>query len=282
MNGFDPRLTPARPDLAAAHLKGKIAAPRYAEGVPYRIVRGRAGLRAKPDRDATMDNELLFGEGFTVYDIANGWAWGQSAEDGYVGYLRDVALGEEASAPTHRVAALMTPLLPAPGIRRPHSDMLPMNAKVKAEAHEKGFVRIAPDGYVYARHLAPLGEHARDWVEIGERFVRAPYVWGGKTVAGIDCSGLVQSALEAGGISAPRDTDMQERALGRPLAGTPDFSGLRRGDLVFWADHTGIMMDASHLLHASAFSMEVTVEKLADVVVRNTASGRPVTSVRQL
>lgn len=282
MNGFDPRLTPARPDLAAAYLKDKVAAPRYAEGVSYRIMRGRAGLRTKPDHDATMDNELLFGEGFTVYDIANGWAWGQSAEDGYVGYLRDIALGEEAPAPTHRVSASMTPLLPAPDIRRPYLDMLPMNAKVAVETREGNFARIAPDGYVFARHVVVLAHAEKDWVAVAERFIRAPYVWGGKTAAGIDCSGLVQSALEAGGISAPRDTDMQERALGRVLAAAPDLSGLQRGDLVFWSDHTGIMVDASYLLHASAFSMEVTVEKLADAVARNSASGRPVTSIRRL
>lgn len=282
MNGFDPRLTPARPDLAAAQLRGKIEAARYAEGVSYRIVCGRAGLHAKPDHDATMDNELLFGEGFTVYDIANGWAWGQSARDGYVGYLRHAALGEEAPAPTHRVTASMTPLLPAPDIRRPYSDMMPMNAKVKVEGSEGDFVRIAPGGYIFARHLAPLSESAKDWVAIAERFIRAPYVWGGKTVAGIDCSGLVQGALEAGGISAPRDTDMQERALGRTLAVAPDLSGLQRGDLVFWADHAGIMLDASRLLHASAFRMEVTIERLADAVARNAASHRPVTSIRRL
>ena len=282
MAAFDPRLTPARPDLAAASLRGQIEATRYVEGKPYQILRGRAGLRVKPDHNACMDDELLFGEGFTVYEIANGWAWGQSAQDGYVGYLRDVALGEGTPEPDHRVSALMTPLLPAPDIRRAYVDMLPMNAKLRVMKQAGDFVSVAPDGYVFARHLAPLGEHAKDWVAVAERFLGVPYVWGGKTAAGLDCSGLVQTALEAGGVRAPRDADMQEKALGRALPPTADFSGLQRGDLVFWADHAGIMVDGVNLLHASSFHMQVAVEPLATVAARNAAAGRPVTGVKRL
>lgn len=282
MAAFDPRLTPARPDLAAASLRGKIEAARYVEGKLYQVLRGRAGLRVKPDHNACMDNELLFGEGFTVYEITNGWAWGQSAEDGYVGYLRDVALGEGAPKPDHRVSALMTPLLPAPDIRRAYLDMLPMNAKLKVVERQGDFAAVAPDGYVFARHLAPLGEGAKDWVAVAGRFLGAPYVWGGKTAAGLDCSGLVQTALEAGGVRAPRDADLQEKALGHALPLTADYSGLQRGDLVFWADHVGIMADGANLLHASSFHMQVAVEPLADVAARNAASGRPVTSAKRL
>ncbi len=282
MADFDPRLTPARPDLAAASLRGKIDAARYVEGKPYQVLRGRAGLRVKPDHNACMDNELLFGEGFTVYEITNGWAWGQSAEDGYVGYLRDVALGEGAPEPDHRVSALMTPLLPAPDIRRAYLDMLPMNAKLKVVERQGDFASVAPDGYVFARHLAPLGDCAKDWVAVAGRFLGAPYVWGGKTAAGLDCSGLVQTALEAGGVRAPRDADLQEKALGHALPLTADYSGLQRGDLVFWADHVGIMADGANLLHASSFHMQVAVEPLADVAARNAAAGRLVTSAKRL
>ncbi len=282
MADFDPRLTPARPDLAAASLRGKIDAARYVEGKPYHVLRGRAGLRVKPDHNACMDNELLFGEGFTVYEITNGWAWGQSAEDGYVGYLRDVALGEGAPEPDHRVSALMTPLLPAPDIRRAYVDMLPMNAKLKVVKQAGDFVSVAPDGYVFARHLAPLDERAKDWVAVAGRFLGAPYVWGGKTAAGLDCSGLVQTALEAGGVRAPRDADLQEKALGHALPLRADYSGLQRGDLVFWADRVGILADGANLLHASSFHMQVAVEPLADVAARNAAAGRLVTSAKRL
>ena len=278
---MDPRLTPARPDLAAMHLRGRVTASRFVDGKLQQIVRGRIGLRAKPDHDACMDSELLFGEGFTVYETSNGWAWGQAAGDGYVGYLRDMALDEGATPPDHRVVALMTPLLPAPDIRRPYTDMLPLNAKVRVEAREGDFVRIAPDGYLFARHLAPLGEVAADWVAVAERFVGVPYVWGGKTAAGIDCSGLVQTALEAGGTSAPRDTDMQEAALGRLLSLTSLAGEMLRGDLVFWADHVGIMVDPLRLLHASAQRMEVGIAPLADIAARNGGSGRPVRAVKR-
>ena len=282
MAAFDPRLTPARPDLAAASPRGTVEAARYVEGKPYQILRGRAGLRVKPDHSACMDDEMLFGEGFTVYEIGSGWAWGQSAQDGYVGYLRDVAVGEGAPEPDRRVSALMTPLLPAPDIRRAYLDMLPMNAKVKVMEQAGDFASVAPDGYVFARHLAPLDDRAADWVAVAERFLGVPYVWGGKTAAGLDFSGLVPTAPEAGGLRAPRDADLQEKTLGRALPLTAEHSGLQRGDLVFWADHVGIMADGGNLLHASSFHMQVAVEPLAVVAARNAAAGRPVIAIKRL
>ena len=278
MSDSDRRITPARADLAAAHLAGKIKAPRYVEGILHHVKCGRAALRGKPSGDAGLDTELLYGEAFSVYDVADGWAWGQAAADQYVGYVREDALAEKFPAADHRVTALMTPVFPAPDLKRPVRDFLPLNAKVKIAAREGKYARIGADAYVFAGHLAPLDQVAKDWVEIAEHFLRVPYVWGGKTAAGLDCSGLIQTALAAGGIACPRDTDMQERALGRAI----EAKNLQRGDLVFWKGHMGVMLDDARLLHANAFHMEVSIEKLSDAVARITDVAGPITSVKRI
>ncbi len=278
MNDIDRRITPVRDDLAAAELKDKVPAPRYAPGKTNTIVRGRMALRAKPSADSLQETELLFGEAFTVYESANGWAWGQAALDRYVGYVHTIACQDITFAADHRVTALATPLLPAPDVKRPALDMLPMNAKVQVLSRDKGFARIGPSGFVRESHLAPLSEHASDWVAVAERFLGTPYVWGGKTHAGLDCSGLIQTALEAGGVAAPRDTDMQEVQLGTTI----NVAQVKRGDLVFWNGHVGVMLDDARLLHANAYHMEVAVEPLKDAIPRIQAVMGPVTSVKRL
>ena len=270
----DKRLTPARPDLAAAHLKGKVDAPRFVEGEKFAVSRGRASLRVRPSDDAAQDSELLFGEIFTVYDRGDGWAWGQAANDLYVGYMRDNCLDGPFELGA-RVTALMAPVFSAADLKTPVRDLLPLNAVVPVLSRAGDYVNIG-SGFVHQRHLLPQTE--KDFVAIAERFLGVPYVWGGKTAAGLDCSGLVQTALQAVGKAAPRDTDMMEKALGEAAS----LSDLRRGDLIFWKGHMGLMLDESRLLHANAFHMAVAVEPLAEAIARSDAAGGPVTSVKRL
>ena len=282
MTDFDPRITPARVDLAAAHLKGKIDAPRYVEGSPHGVVRGRAALRKTPAPDSALETELLFGQGFTVYDRGERFVWGQASDDECVGYVEACALKFGVVAANHRVAALATPWLPAPDAKRAAHDLLPMNARVRVLERAGGFARIEPFGFAFEAHLAPLTGRECDWVAVAEEFRRAPYVWGGKTIAGLDCSGLVQLALEAIGHQLPRDTDLQEKAIGQRIEPTPDFANLRRGDLVFWDGHVGIMLDRERLLHATSAFMEVVVEPVHDAVRRIEPISGAVTSVRRI
>jgi cell wall-associated NlpC family hydrolase len=277
---LDPRITPARADLAASHLKGKVDAPRYADGALRFVVLGRAALKKAPRFDAPQETELLFGEGFIVYDSADGWAWGQAIADNYVGYLPDAALSDEAMTPTHRVCVPATPLLPEPNVKTPALDLLPMNARVQIAGVSGDYAEVLPEGYVYARHLIPVEDRVVDWVAIACAFVGAPYVWGGKTASGLDCSGLIQTALERAGIASPRDTDMQEKALGQALPVALD--NLRRGDLIFWKGHVGVMLDAQQLLHANAFHMQVAIEPLREALARIEPVAGPITSIRRL
>lgn len=271
---MDRRLTPARPDLAAAHLKGTVEAPRYAEGERMSVGIGRASLRVRPAPDAAQDSELFFGENFIVYDRAKGWAWGQAESDLYVGYLREEAL--RPHFPTGaRVSALAAPVFPAPDLKTPVRDLLPMGSLVPVLVAGGDYVKIGEDAFLHRRHLVP--ESQKDFVAVAERFLGAPYVWGGRSAAGLDCSGLVQVACQAVGKAAPRDTDMMEQALGEKIPRAE-----KRGDLVFWKGHIGVMLDAARLLHANAFHMAVAIEPLEDAVARIEKIAGPVTSVKRL
>lgn len=276
--GSDPRLTPARADLAADHLRGSVEADRYATGVMHQVLAGVAPLRTGPGADAGLATELLFGEVFSVYDDIDGWAWGQSAVDGYVGYVPSSMLRPSVFRPTHSCAALRTFLYPAPDIKLPPLDALTLGARVNVLETEGAFARIDGDAWISSRHLTPLQDREPDFVATAERFTGAPYLWGGRSVLGLDCSGLVQISLGAAGVDAPRDTDMQEAEVGS-LSDNP----LARGDLVFWQGHVAIMCNATTVIHASATDMLVVAEPFAALEQR-LADGDtgPVTSVKRL
>lgn len=279
---LDRRLTPARPDIAAKHLKGQVEADAFVAGVVKQVRDGVVDLRREPRRDVGLDTQLHFGETFTVYDEHEGWAWGQSAFDGYVGYVNSDALAHVIETCTHLVSTPRTLVFPAPDFKLSPSDTLHMNAKVAlSDQPTKGFVSAA-GGFVAAQHIRPVDAPMTDFVAIAEQFVGVPYLWGGRTANGIDCSGLVQTALECTGRNVPRDTDMQETTIGavRPITG--DLSGLVRGDLIFWDRHVGIMLDATIMLHANANHMAVAREPLKDAADRLRALGDPIRSIRRL
>ena len=276
---FDPRLTPARPDLAARFLDGKVAAARFVDGEPREVVDPHVPLRRLPSPDAPLDTEALMGERVTVYETSEeGWAWGQLDADGYVGYLPASGLAAPGPAPSHRVSALRTLVFPAPSFKLPPIGALPLGARVAIVRIEGRFALAASGGYLPAQHLAPVESREDDFVAVAERFLGTPYLWGGKTNLGLDCSGLVQVALAACGIACPRDTDMQEAALGAVVADATR----RRGDLIFWKRHVAIARDEATMVHANAFHMAVAIEPIDQAIARIRTSDSAVTSVRRL
>src|SRR5947209_1154892 len=278
---FDRRFMPARPDLAAAHLKGHVEATIFVEGREMQVIGPIADVRSGPTPDASLDTQALCGERVTVYEEHEGWAWGQLNRDSYVGYLPAHMLGPISKAPTHRVAALRTFVYPAPNMKVPPLEALPLGAEITVE-DEGEYARVADHGFVYAPHLTPLSQYESDFVAVAEKFLGAPYLWGGKTALGLDCSGLVQISLAAAGIAAPRDTDVQAREIGIELPASESMD-LRRGDLVFWKGHVGIMCDERTLLHANAHHMLVAREAFAEARARILAkSFGAVTGVRPL
>jgi cell wall-associated NlpC family hydrolase len=295
MNGlrmtYDPRTTPARPDLAAQHLEGRVAAARFVTGSELEVRDAQAPVRREPSPEAPLDTEVLHGERVTVYDDnGEGWSWGQLASDGYVGWMPTNALTQPGPRPTHRVATLRTLVFPIRSIKAPPLDALSLGSRVAVSAtppaDEKSkegvdLTDLASGFCVPTRHLAPLDSTETDFVAVAERFLGVPYLWGGKTSLGIDCSGLVQIALTACGAGCPRDSDMQERALGVALP-TDDPAGWRRGDLIFWKGHVAIVRDEDSIVHANAWHMAVAIEPTREALRRIADAGSTPVSVKRI
>lgn len=284
MSSLDPRLHPFRDDLAAVYLKDRVQAARYVAGERRQVARGILDLRRAPRDDAPLDSQLLHGEAVNVYDQAEGWAWVQSTGDGYVGYVASTALSAEVAAPTHSLAALRSYLFSEPDFKSPTLDLLSMASPVAVVEERGDFTRLAGGGWLFGRHLVPLGETVADYVETARAFLGTPYLWGGRSSIGLDCSTLVQLSLACAGIPVQRDSYMQATSAGEALNGLPHEVDLQRGDLVFSPGHVAIMLDANRVVHANAFSMSVAVEPLKDLEarVRAETGGTGFTGVRRI
>jgi cell wall-associated NlpC family hydrolase len=279
---LDPRRNAFRADLAAKPLEGKVSAPRYAAGEAAFVARASVPLRKAPEDFLSFETEALFGESLTIYDEAAGWAWVQLARDGYVGYVPSEALRRGTASPTHKIQVLGTFLYGRRDIKSPPLVHLAMNALVATRGGDQEFLELEDGCFVYARHAAPIEKNARDFVEVAERFIGVPYLWGGRTRIGLDCSGLVQTALQAAGLNAPRDTDMQQNELGEAVSATADLGNLRRGDLVFWKGHVGIMVDGALMVHANAHHMMVAIEPLPEAAERIARTGNQIIAIKRL
>jgi cell wall-associated NlpC family hydrolase len=278
----DPRLTPARPDLAAKYLEGKVEAERFVAGEVFEIAYGIAPVRREPFSGAMQETEALKGERVTIYDRnEEGWAWGQLASDGYVGWLPDLALYRPGAEPTHKVTALRTFAFPGPSIKLPPTETLPLGARLAIVREDASFAVTQEGWYVPRRHVAALDAVESDFVAVAERFVGTPYLWGGRSSLGIDCSGLVQTALAACGIASPRDSDMQQAALGHAVAISAE-PQLQRGDLLFWKGHVAIARDADSIVHANAYHMATATEPARKAIDRIAAGGSELTAIKRL
>ncbi len=272
LTAHDRRLHAFRPDLADKRLEGEVEAARFVAGRPARIAVPVADLRREPRAEAGIDTQFLYGDDVTVFDEAGGFAWVQGARDRYVGYVAASALGGRDDQPTHLVSVPRTFLYPGPDLRFPRRAALSMGSAVTvtgtAETRGTTYALLASGEAAIAGHLTPVGTHAADYVAVAESFENTPYLWGGVSGFGIDCSGLVQLAMRMAGRDVPRDSDMQADGLGAPLDPGEDHSGLRRGDLVFWKGHVAIMLDADTMIHANGHTMQVSREGLREAIAR--------------
>ena len=272
----DPRLNPWRDDLAAAHLRGEVDAPKFVEGIIKQVSAPVAALRRSPADGARQDSQLLYGELFAIYEEKNGWAWGQAARDDYVGYVPAEAF-DTPQPVSYKLAALRSFVYRTADIKSRPLMALSFGAALPVLAIENGFAELTAGGFIYAPHIAPLEAYEADPVAVARRFIGAPYLWGGREATGLDCSALVQLALMACGQACPRDSDMQEAVLGQAVS-APDY-----GDIVFWKGHVGFIAGDNLLLHANAHHMAVAEEPFDAACARiEAAGGGDVTAIKRL
>jgi cell wall-associated NlpC family hydrolase len=267
MSAPDRRLTLIRDGVADRRLEGLVAADRFADVTPMQVSAPIASLRKAPEPDAEQEDQLVFGELFDVLFEVGDFAFGQARRDRYVGYAPLEALSAPVLTPDCRVAVPRTYAFAEPDIKSAIVGLYSLNALVSVEAREGRFVRGARSGWFVEHHLAPVGRFETDYVAVAERFLHAPYQWGGRESLGLDCSALVQQALYACGRACPRDTDMQRGFF--PQVAEAD---RRRGDLVFWKGHVAILLDADTILHANAHHMATAIEPLAEATARIAAT----------
>jgi cell wall-associated NlpC family hydrolase len=269
---LDRRLNAFRPDLADHRLRGKVEAERFVEGVPAHVAVPVADMLSEPAEGAGLGTQLLLGDEVRVFERSNGFAWVQAARDSYVGFVALSALSENLPVPTHAVSVPRTFVYPGPDLKRPRRESLSLGSSVRVvdfvENRGTRYAMLGGGAFIVAAHLAPLGEGTADYVSVAETLLYTPYLWGGTSAFGIDCSGLVQLSMRMAGKAVLRDTDMQAGSIGGTFDPGEDLSALRRGDLVFWRGHVGIMTDAGNLLHANGHAMMVSREYVHDAVAR--------------
>jgi NlpC/P60 family/Bacterial dipeptidyl-peptidase Sh3 domain len=279
---LDRRRNAYRDDLAAACLKGRITAGHYAEPQTAQVSAGAVALLKRPEAGIAYESELVHGEVIDIYERAEGWLWVQARRDSYVGYIPASAVKAEVLPVTHRVVALRSFLYPGPGMKTTPFGFLPFMAEVSV-IEESGDWLNTRAGWLYRPHLVTLETRFSDPVGVAERFLGTPYLWGGKSSLGIDCSGLVQTACFACGIVAPRDSDMQEAELGEPMPlDTASLATIPRGALLFWPGHVALSQGGGRMIHANAYHMMVESEEIVPAVARIASKGSALRSIRML
>lgn len=284
MTELDQRIHAIRDDLVTAALQGQVDAPAYAEAIPAQVMVGHTPLRRNPAIDASLDSELLFGEQIDVFETSDDWCWVQNKTDGYVGYVtRDVLgeLGEASPAPTHRVSALRSYLYPEPDLKTPPLDILSLTTALTIDNEVNGFGDTG-HGWVWGGHLSAVDQFETNIVAVACSFIGTPYLWGGRTSIGLDCSAFVQLTLASCGLRVPRDTDMQENAMDLVNDWSGNADDLQSGDLIYWKGHVAIWLGHNRLIHANSTDMAVTSGPLHDIIEYiKQKTGEPVSSVRR-
>ncbi|WP_318578986.1 NlpC/P60 family protein [Ochrobactrum sp. AN78] len=269
---LDRRLNAYRPDLADERLSGKVEASRFTAGTLMQVSASVVDLRSEPRPDSGPQTQIIFGDMVRVFEEQDGWSWAQAERDGYTGYVSSASLEKPGADATHMVIVPRTFIYPGSDLRFPHTKALSLGSRVRivgsAETRGTQYALLENGEALIAGHLASLDQHAPDYVAVAETLLHTPYLWGGTSGFGIDCSGIVQLSMWVSGRKVLRDSDMQQNTLGEIIEPDADYSNLKRGDLVFWKGHVAICASPDMLIHASGHTMTVTMEPLNDAIKR--------------
>ncbi|KAA9366657.1 NlpC/P60 family protein [Ochrobactrum quorumnocens] len=272
MSMLDRRLNAYRPDLADERLSGKVEASRFTAGTLMQVSASVVDLRSEPRPDSGPQTQIIFGDMVRVFEEQDGWSWAQAERDGYTGYVSSASLEKPGADATHMVIVPRTFIYPGSDLRFPHTKALSLGSRVRivgsAETRGTQYALLENGEALIAGHLASLDQHAPDYVAVAETLLHTPYLWGGTSGFGIDCSGIVQLSMWVSGRKVLRDSDMQQTTLGEIIEPDANYSSLKRGDLVFWKGHVAICASPDMLIHASGHTMTVTMEPLNDAIKR--------------
>lgn len=244
----------------------------------YKVITPTADVREVPDNTAhrgKMESQLLYGEVFIAEEEKDGWIKGTCEHDGYPGYVEKTNLTSAFSAATHIVTAARSDVYADDTIKSPLQKTLSMGSRLTIVEETEKFSKLDTGEWIYSAHISPLPVQESDFVSVAEKLAETPYVWAGRGGLGVDCSGLVQLSLAFIGVAAPRDTGDQEKVIGVDVSNEPR----KRGDIVYFPGHVGIMVDDTNMLHANATHMKVTIEPLVDAAAR---SDNKITAVRRI
>lgn len=279
----DKRTNAYRNDLADQKLFDLVNADTYVEATPAITAASTSSMHRGPGIEYPVDKELLRGEEVKIFETKNGWSWVQSVRDNYVGYCVADDLSQETfSALTHRVDSLRSLLFQEPNLKSYVRGYLSINCEVEVVREEGKFSLLSCGGWIFTKHLLPLGTYSYEFIEAAFLYQEAPYLWGGNSDIGVDCSGLVQMAALAMGHTLPRDTDMQENYFDEEVPYASDSSVLKPNDLLFWPGHVGIYIGGEKVLHANATEMKTCVHGLEFLLAHiEKIEGTPLRSVKR-